>query len=945
MGGALVVAASPALADVALKAKNNELSFDGDLYKIFQNPESKYHPFVRWWWNGDKVEAGELVRELRLLKEAGIGGVEINPIAFPTTGDDLGIPSIKWLSDEWVDMLQVAFDEAKKLDMTCDLIVGSGWPFGSEDLAGNDRAQAVYIAAEKIEGPTTYEVSPLALYKEVDPAVTDPNPARVFEIVSLKLTPETMTSLSEVVDCSDKRNDELIKINVPEGVHWLYSMVKITAFASVINGAPGAAGTILNHMDAGAVRRYLDRMSDTIERKTGPLKDHLRSFFSDSVELEGCNWTQDFPEEFLKRRGYDLMPYLPFILLKTGRLGSHIPGNVGAEKSPEFQAELNRMRFDFELTKAELLYERFITVFTEWCADKGVGSRAQAYGRGLFQLENSLLYTYPEGESWTMNYLKHRLGEEMGDEDYRRGRGYTYINKFVSSGAHLAGRRIMSCEEMTNTYRVFDATPELIKVGSDMSTISGVTHSVWHGFNYSPPEAPFPGWVQYGSYYNENNTWWPYFKYLNRYRARVSSQLQNADMYTDMAVLSCMYDLWTDDGVQTDPFPEKPCVSYFPLLWEAIHKTGGGVDITTEIMIGRSTVKNGKLCYGPKAYGTLFLTSVRSTSAETLSKLYDFVASGGRVFCIECYPDRSLGLHDYQRRDAEVKAWVEKLKTMPERFVLLERAPDDHVLEWYQEVQKKYDLPRYMQIDTPDRYLMQNRYVTDEGGQIFFLLNAHLNEHRRSRIVFSKEITDKRYAWVWDADMGEKYRIEVGADGSYDLDLGPCEARIIVFDRNKKGPKWNPLPTSGAGAMDLTGWDVELKHARENWTKTAFMNRLQDLKDTDFVNFTGTVTYRTKLNVEASDTQHILNLGKVWGICQLFVNGQDCGVKWFGNRVYDLSGILRRGENLIEVRVTTNMVNYMKTLTDNETAQKYTVLKNKNQPISPMGLVGPVELY
>ena len=40
-------------------------------------------PFVRWWWNGDKVDTIELKRELRLLRDAGIGGVEINPIEFP----------------------------------------------------------------------------------------------------------------------------------------------------------------------------------------------------------------------------------------------------------------------------------------------------------------------------------------------------------------------------------------------------------------------------------------------------------------------------------------------------------------------------------------------------------------------------------------------------------------------------------------------------------------------------------------------------------------------------------------------------------------------------------------------------------------------------------------------------------------------------------------------
>ena len=98
------------------------------LYELFRNPPHYYHPYIRWWWNGNKVEAQELIRELRLLKAAGIGGVEINPVEFPTRyeGDDLGKASVKWLSDEWIDLLKIVFDEAKSLGMICDLIVGSG---------------------------------------------------------------------------------------------------------------------------------------------------------------------------------------------------------------------------------------------------------------------------------------------------------------------------------------------------------------------------------------------------------------------------------------------------------------------------------------------------------------------------------------------------------------------------------------------------------------------------------------------------------------------------------------------------------------------------------------------------------------------------------------------------------------------------------------------------
>ena len=87
------------------------------LGRATSNPPAEAKPFVRWWWNGDRIEASELVRELRLLKEAGIGGVEINPIQFPSRneGEDMGIRALEWLSDEWIKMLKVATDEAGRL--------------------------------------------------------------------------------------------------------------------------------------------------------------------------------------------------------------------------------------------------------------------------------------------------------------------------------------------------------------------------------------------------------------------------------------------------------------------------------------------------------------------------------------------------------------------------------------------------------------------------------------------------------------------------------------------------------------------------------------------------------------------------------------------------------------------------------------------------------------
>ena len=44
------------------------------------------------------------------------------------------------------------------------------------------------------------------------------------------------------------------------------------------------------------------------------------------------------------------------------------------------------------------------------------------------------------------------------------------------------------------------------------------------------------------------------------------------------------------------------------------------------------------------------------------------------------------------------------------------------------------------------------------------------------------------------------------------------------------------------------------------------------------------------------------------------------------------------------MKVTTTLGNYMRTLTDNETAQKW-VGGRKTQPEQSMGLIGPVSLY
>lgn len=70
------------------------------------------------------------------------------------------------------------------------------------------------------------------------------------------------------------------------------------------------------------------------------------------------------------------------------------------------------------------------------------------------------------------------------------------------------------------------------------------------------------------------------------------------------------------------------------------------------------------------------------------------------------------------------------------------------------------------------------------------------------------------------------------------------------------------------------------------------------------------------------------------------LNGKDLGVKWYGRHVYRVADALRTGRNELQVRVTTVLGNYCKSLTNNPVAQRWTV----RQPWQPAGMVGPVRL-
>ncbi|TDO23889.1 glycosyl hydrolase [Pedobacter duraquae] len=921
-----------------------EISED-DLYKLFKDPAMGYRPFVRWWWNGNKIEKTELLRELKLLKAAGIGGVEINPISFPSDTDDMDIPAVEWLTDEWVDLLKFTLVEAKKLGMTCDLLAGTGFPFGAPFLTGDERAQVVVVGVKKLQGPMTTEISLFDLFKEADPATLSPYTGRKMELLELKIVPDSLVNMNQVNTITQEVSEGTAKITLPKGKFAIYALVKIDGFMRVIQGAPGGIGPVLNHYNENAVKKYLNTITDTIQKRIGPLSPDIRSFFVDSLEMEGANWTVDMMTEFQKRRGYDIYPYLPFILFKTGRMGNTTDLNYGVKVSPDIEQMLNRMRYDFEYTKAELFRERFSNTFIKWCTDNKIKSRAQAYGRGHFPLEGTFGMDIPEGETW----MKYGIGEEIPESEFMKypwhlGRGNTMINKYVSSAAHLKGKKLISSEELTNTDMVFNESLELFKIAGDQSTISGVTHPIFHGFNYSPKAAAFPGWITYGGYFNEQNTVWPYFKHYTDYRARQSALLQQATFFADIAIMAPTGDMWAEYGAQMEPFPSRVTPAYQALVWESIHQNGNACDYVSEQVIADATFKEGWMSYGSRKYHTLFLIEVKSVLPQTAKKLYDFVKAGGRIFCIEKYPTHSLGWFNHEKKDAEVQDWLNKLKQYPKQFVLLPK-PTSDFKGWYQSIQEKYGITPYVKIAQPNTFVTQIRYQKPDA-EIFLFNNASAHLSIDLDATFLAAVTAKKQAWIWDAASGDRFKLNL-KDGVLKLKLSPADSRIIVFDQERKGETWKPVPEVAADSNPLkTNWKLAFNHMNGS-VKTAEISTLSDVKDMPgFASFSGTVSYKSTIQITDPSIINYIDLGKVFGIAEVIINGQNLGTRWYGRSAFSLGNVLRKGPNMLEVKVTSVMLNYMKSLTKNTTAQYWANnSKRKEQPLQSIGLIGPVNLF
>lgn len=484
---------------------------------------------------------------------------------------------------------------------------------------------------------------------------------------------------------------------------------------------------------------------------------------------------------------------------------------------------------------------------------------------------------------------------------------------------------------------VFMASLERIKIAGDQSNISGVNHSILHGFNYSPPEAPFPGWIRYGTYFNERNTWWPYFQKWTAYKARISYILQNATPQANVAILQPLTDLWLKFGPQRDPFPQKWYPEYQNNLWEAIYQNGGGCDYMSENIINKATFKKGWMIYNERSYNTLLLPEVETLDLKTTKSLAAFAKAGGKIIFIGKKPFKSPTFKNVKANDTGVRKMVDDMLSSTRSNVVLYPSPKGDVIKWYGVLQNRLGVKPYVRFNKTHKFLSQSNYMIGKN-RIFFIANTSLSEHISVKADF--QVGKNLYPWIWNPENGEKMLYPTnGSKNKIDLEIPRSTTILIVFENSSKGEQFQPFDFNKNGKEIKGFWQLQLNHMNGDKQQIKLESLTDLVENSETKNFAGEVFYEKTINLNSNKYHHI-DLGDVQGVSELTLNGKLIGTRWYGAHIYDIKSALKNGENKLTIKLTTILGNYLKSMVDNSIAMEWT----KRQTYYSMGLMGPVRI-
>jgi hypothetical protein len=965
-----------------------------DLVRRFASPGTATAAGFRWWWPHGLVDPVEIAREVDQVADAGFGVLEVADVTHSLRARNITIDveSHGWGTAQWVAGVKAALSRAAERDVRIDITVGPSWPAAVSTITPDDDAACTELAhgLANLAAGATYDGAVPEPVLHAEGAVTK---QKLVALQAHRYTPSTNTRVlpqvdpDSYVDLRDQVVDGRITWTAPSapaGGSWVLLSFWQRGSGQEPEAAPHTSprSYVVDHFSALGSQAVVALWEDKVlDRELRGLLGRAGGYlFEDSLEIEteATIWTPRMFEEFEKRAGYDLRPWLPVVLeLKEKYLYDL---GTGADAATTDSLRTNQVRDDYNQVLSDLYRDHHLLPLQAFARTLGMGLRVQPYGLETDTVEHAALLDIPETESLGFKNL----------DDYR----------VMAGGRDMAGHTILSCEAICYNGAAYNtmlggnsASPTqqnqaLFTLNSIFA--AGVNQAIIHGFPYADaPGVTWPGFAAFSPYYNGaigfGEAWgprtpqWQHMPDVAAYLSRTQLVLQSGTPKYDIVFLrqkgwasTGIGAFWaTNDGI--------------PLGWTHSFATPALLDLPLAKVSGGRLAPEGP-AYKAMIVGTdQFRGQVATMAVATARKVLELGRAGLPIVFVRDWSDpRPVGLPEGAPETAELRDLVAQIKALPTTRSAAADADIPGALA---------SLGITPDVEHERSTVMTLRRVVGDVD-LYYVANARHAENRRlnrvTQDVWLTTTSPRAVPVVLDAWTGETRPVglwERQADRvRVRVDLAPGQSTVIAFATPQSADPAQ-LHATATTALDVlrepgklvaragtagdhtvtlgdgrtvaakvdrvrdpvvpSSWRLEVEDWQPGATATETIKPVRTAELTTLVpwsqipgleDVSGIGRYTTEVDLGSDWTDRDgawLELGEVTDTFRVRVNGMAVGGCDPLHPRVDLAGLLRGGTNVIEVEVASTLLNRLRTVTP----AVYGVAQRQ-----AYGLLGPVRL-
>lgn len=870
-------------------------------------------PKVRYWLPAAAVDEADLCAELQALAARGFGGVEV--VVLSTLPPEVAKSDLGWGTPAWEHMMDVLQTEAQCLGLSVDLAIGPGWPIAAPGIDSPDHPAALQELTYGVcyaESGVIFD-APLPQRRMVRPVGT---PSLVHVLAYQEAEPGVLLEGS-YLDMTPYLNEDKTRLHAAlpmgSGARWV-----IFAFYAQPAGQTVNAGQtyVIDHLSRAGVEAMADYWRPILEQS----HPALESLFCDSMEYAlTLEWTPEMLQEFAVRRGYDLLPWLPFI----GRSDSFPTGDVPGYHldKKELSDQVNR---DYSEVLTQCYCENHLRPLTEFAAQYGKTIRYQvAYNKPFEADRSALCVPIPENEAL--------------------GRATVDYQKIMAAAAHIGQKQRYSFECAAEFGHSYGQSYEDLFWWVKRSAMAGMNAQVLHGASYSGSckgamPICWPGYEGFGQIVSNN-----WNRTLDEHHARgcLDAITRLNTIFRKPAQVDCAIfrPNQSNDGTGSEfcLYPDGGALSSHGYSYEFLSEALVALaaeDMTGCCLDGSNT-----------AYRCLVVPPQEAITCSMLEWLPRLVDAGLPVLWVGTKPKYAYFRQEWATPEAQQKwhsaldiAWskihhADRLEDVPkclEQLGIRPRVHLDGVMDAITAAHRDGS-GQYYAIYGCNRAIWSpnipgtNGFVDSSSYKKGTIKGTYARPGLPSRKNLAVSLEGSGSVWALDVWSGGARPLDFVPDGhgrlvgNVELEedelvllaLSPAPAEVKPARKETFHPIWHSLDlyTFGPNAPEEASF---LRSGFSDACRTLALNGLKPwraLAD-DLDTFVGKGVYHGTIALPRTPSGRcILHLGDVCDTFTLCVNGTAAPFPDQVQKQADVTGLLHAGENTLEVTVVSNLYN------------------------------------